>query len=94
MENEDESDQLRDELNACQHFSTDTEMENGCPDSMIKGMSRFSDSRTTSEKSSSKLFDFGSNTKKPYNDYLCLFQALAVHLQKIIYLETSTSKFF
>ena len=29
LENEEDSDQLRDELNACQHFSTDTEMENG-----------------------------------------------------------------
>ena len=29
MENEDDSDQLRDELNACQHILTDTKMENG-----------------------------------------------------------------
>ena len=29
LENEEDSDQLRDELNACQHFLTDTEMENG-----------------------------------------------------------------
>ena len=28
-ENEEDSDQLRDELNACQHFLTDTELENG-----------------------------------------------------------------
>ena len=28
LENEEESDQLRNELNACQHFLTDTEMEN------------------------------------------------------------------
>ena len=31
LENEEDSDQLRDELNACQHFLTDTEMENGRP---------------------------------------------------------------
>ena len=30
LENEEDSDQLRDELNACQHFLTDAEMENGC----------------------------------------------------------------
>ena len=29
LENDEDSDQLRDELNACQHFLTDTEMENG-----------------------------------------------------------------
>ena len=29
LENEEDSDQLRDELNACQHLLTDTEMENG-----------------------------------------------------------------
>ena len=29
LEDEEDSDQLRDELNACQHFLTDTEMENG-----------------------------------------------------------------
>ena len=29
LENEENNDQLRDELNACQHFLTDTEMENG-----------------------------------------------------------------
>ena len=29
LENEEDSDQLRDELNACQHFLTDIEMENG-----------------------------------------------------------------
>ena len=29
LENEDDSDQLRDESNACQHFLTDTDMENG-----------------------------------------------------------------
>ena len=29
MENEEDSDQLRDELNACQYFLTDTELENG-----------------------------------------------------------------
>ena len=29
LENEKNSDQIRDELNACQHFLTDTEMENG-----------------------------------------------------------------
>ena len=29
LENEEESGQLRDELEACQHFLTDTEMENG-----------------------------------------------------------------
>ena len=29
LENEEDTDQLRDELNACQHFLTDTEMENG-----------------------------------------------------------------
>ena len=29
MEDEEDSDQLRDELNACQYFLTDTEMENG-----------------------------------------------------------------
>ena len=29
LENEEDSDQLRDELNACQHILTDTEMENG-----------------------------------------------------------------
>ena len=29
LENEEDSDQLRNELNASQHFSTDTEMENG-----------------------------------------------------------------
>ena len=29
LENEEDTDQLRDELNACQHLLTDTEMENG-----------------------------------------------------------------
>ena len=29
LENEEDSDQIRDELNACQHFLTDTEIENG-----------------------------------------------------------------
>ena len=29
LENEENNDQLRDELNACQHLLTDTEMENG-----------------------------------------------------------------
>ena len=29
MKNEEDSDQLRDGLNACQHFLTDTEIENG-----------------------------------------------------------------
>ncbi|XP_063724371.1 neuronal acetylcholine receptor subunit non-alpha-3-like [Symsagittifera roscoffensis] len=29
LENEEDNDQLRDELNACQHFLTDTEIENG-----------------------------------------------------------------
>ena len=29
LENEEDTDQLRDELNACQHFLTYTEMENG-----------------------------------------------------------------
>ena len=29
LENEEDRDQLRDELNACHHFLTDTEMENG-----------------------------------------------------------------
>ena len=29
MENKEDTDQLRDELNACQHFLTDTEMKNG-----------------------------------------------------------------
>ena len=29
LANEENSDQLRDELNACQHFLTDTEMKNG-----------------------------------------------------------------
>ena len=29
LKNEEDSDQLEDELNACQHFLTDTEMENG-----------------------------------------------------------------
>ena len=34
------------------------------------------------------------NTKKPYNDNLCLFRALAVHLHGTNSLETSTSKIF
>ena len=34
------------------------------------------------------------NTKQPYNDNLCLFRALAVHLHGITNLETSTSKIF
>ena len=29
LENEEENDQLRDELNACRHFLADTEVENG-----------------------------------------------------------------
>ena len=29
LENEEDSDQLRDELNTCHHFLTDTEIENG-----------------------------------------------------------------
>ena len=29
LENEEDSDQLRDELNACQHFFTDTDMRSG-----------------------------------------------------------------
>ena len=34
------------------------------------------------------------NTKQPYNDNLCLFRAVAVHLDGITNLETSLSKIF
>ena len=34
------------------------------------------------------------NTKQPYNDTLCLFRAIAVHLHGTTNLETSTSKIF
>ena len=58
------------------------------------GLSRFSDSQTTSEKSSTKVFYFESTHKQPYNDNLCLLRALAAHFHGTIKIETSISKIF
>ena len=41
-----------------------------------------------------KCLTFEKNTRKPYNDNLCLFRALALHLHGNERLEEETSKFF
>ena len=58
----------------------------GCPDSVIP--------EPLVRNNLANFLVPDQNTKQPYNDNLCLFRALAVHLHGTTSLETSTSKIF
>ena len=66
----------------------------GAAEKRTHGMSRFSDSRTTSEINQFYCLISDHNTKQFYIDTLCLLRALAIHMHGITNLETSTSKVF
>ena len=58
------------------------------------GLYRFRTTLTALEKSKCELSNYWKNTKKPYNDNLCVFRAVALHLFGNERLEEETSKFF
>ena len=58
----------------------------GCPDSVIP--------EPLLRNNHGNCLISNQDTKQPYNDNLCLFRALAVHLHGTTGLETSTSKIF
>ena len=58
------------------------------------GVQERSLTRTTLKKSTINCLTFDESTKQPYNDNLCLFRALALHLHRYQRLEEETLKFF
>ena len=61
--------------------------------SISHGLQRHCIARSTVEKSYCQV-TFEENTRKPYNDNLCLFRALVLHLQINQRLEKKTSNLF